>query len=388
MTNNNKPPATIDILGTELSQRLPHWLDLRERNRETLGKLRGAIRAKHRQKFLRERRARRSGGVAIASDAAPITHADGVLKQMNVEMKEIEAAAHRLGLPHRIVRDKTGRIVGDQIIDGKRTFRDAANVNQRTGTTKKEFTMVARRKHDDDDDSPFDANGILKDGRSVRFPVTMADAWQEDMIQSLHQKRGQVIDGAGSRPGYRIAKPKTTDSASRAANQARYDKILDEALERRRTTQPVMYSTYEKEMSEMWKHPVGLADANPPGDQQVPPIGFSSGDLVGKQVGDTCTLKGSDDVGVFGIRGHIQKVCGKLVCVADRSSASADDAARHKKTQRFDPQGRSEGYWEEEEEGGDDDTGRRDARSVNDRSAVEAAYEEYDRSLSERWRNP
>ncbi len=311
-------------------------------------------------------------------------------RRMNDDVEALLATARKIGQPRRFLRDQAGRILGDQIIDGKRAFRDAASVPTNNRTTEKDGRlMTQQRNRHDDDDEIFDSNGVLKEGKSFRVPVTMMDGWQRDMIDQLRQKRHGQLDGAANRPGYRVAKSKTADSASNvAADRARFDKMLDDALERRRTTQPLMYSTYEKEMSEAWRHPIGLADANPPGDQQVPPIGFSSGDLVGKREGDSCTLKGSDDVGQFGIRGHVKMVGGKLVCVADRSPASADDAARRKKTQRFDPQGRSEGYWEEEEEGGDDDTGRRDARSVNDRSAVEAAYEEYSRDLENAWRNP
>lgn len=221
----------------------------------------------------------------------------------------------------------------------------------------------------------------------------MMDGWQRDMIDQLHQKRqthGLIIDGAANRPGYRIKQhAKTADNA--AADRARF-KALDDAVDRRRDRLQIAYHDYETEMSEMWRHPVGLkvSDAGDPpdGDRVNPPIGFSSGDLVGKQVGDSCILRGSDDVGVFGVRGHVEQRGGRLVCVADRSSTDAADAARRKKIARYDPEGRSQGTWEEEEEDGDDDTGCRDARSVNDRSAVEAAYEDYSRDLENAWRNP
>ncbi len=160
------------------------------------------------------------------------------------------------------------------------------------------------------------------------------------------------------------------------------DKMLDDAVERRRTALPISYHNYETEMSDAWRHPVGLsdADANPPGDQQVPPIGFSSGDLVGKQVGDSCILRGSDDVGVFGVRGHVEQRGGRLVCVADRSPADAADAARRTKSQRFDPEGRSQGSFETEEEEVPQEQDARDAKR--------SAYDEYDRDLQNAWRNP
>jgi hypothetical protein len=57
--------------------------------------------------------------------------------------------------------------------------------------------------------------------------------------------------------------------------------------------------------------------------------------------------------GPEGSAGHLKTVNGQLTCVADRASTDAADA-----------------------------------RSVNDWSAVEAAYEEYSRDLENAWRNP
>ena len=243
---------------------------------------------------------------------------------------------------------------------------------------------MARRRHDDDDDNPFDQNGILKDGRSFRVPVNMADSWQADMVRSLHQPQQRQSQGSAlstaNRPGWRIARSRSTDDQS-----LQIARDLGTSLLKHRQVMQQAYTDYENAASVAYKNPVGLSVADD--DTSNPPTGFGSGEFRAR-AGDLCTVRsGGGAFGPEGSAGHLRMVNGALVCVADRTSIDAADARRKKVTQRFDPAGRSEGYFETEEEEGDDN-GRRDARSVNDRSAVEAAYQEYSRDLENAWRNP
>src|SRR5262249_38184291 len=97
-----------------------------------------------------------------------------------------------------------------------------------------------RHQHIDDDDSPFDANGLLKDGRSVRISMQMRDhalgdqrrgrrvkydpagrlvSWEEeetdDAMPLLDDGRG---GRCGHRPGYLVA----SDTAARNAKARAY----------------------------------------------------------------------------------------------------------------------------------------------------------------------
>ncbi len=53
---------------------------------------------------------------------------EAAAKQMRDGVAAVLAMASKVGQPRAIVRDKTGRIIGDQIVKNKRTFRDAGSV--------------------------------------------------------------------------------------------------------------------------------------------------------------------------------------------------------------------------------------------------------------------
>ncbi len=76
-------------------------------------------------------------------------------------------------------------------------------------------------RHTEDDDA-YDAHGILRDGRSVRVPMTMRDSWRNDM----HQHFSHLTDGVGrsgkfafSRSGFRRL---ANDAAARQAKEEAY----------------------------------------------------------------------------------------------------------------------------------------------------------------------
>ena len=183
-----------------------------------------------------------------------------------------------------------------------------------------------------DDDDPFDANGLLKDGRSVRISMQMRDAALADQRRGRRVKydpQGRLIsweeeetddsmtltDGrghrCGNRPGFLIA----NDAAARSAKQRAYD-------------------SYQRDLENAWR------------DQ--PPTGFGSKGSRGPQVGDLCTCRGPEFPDSFGAPGTLQMRGDALVCVPnDRRSDQPDPA-----------------------------------------SDKAAAYAAYDSALREAWRNP
>ena len=83
--------------------------------------------------------------------------------------------------------------------------------------------MRQHRRLEDDDDSPFDKRGALKDGRSIRTPMYFMDATQRGVREHFQQVTDGSSDGAGlHRPGPRYI----ADAAMRDAKQAAYDAYL------------------------------------------------------------------------------------------------------------------------------------------------------------------
>lgn len=91
-------------------------------------------------------------------------------RKMSDGVAAVLAMARKVGQPRHLVRDQAGRIVGNEIVKNKRAFRDAASVPTNNRTTKKEGRhMTQQRRRHDDDDEIFDANGVLKDGKSFGY---------------------------------------------------------------------------------------------------------------------------------------------------------------------------------------------------------------------------
>jgi hypothetical protein len=131
-------------------------------------------------------------------------------------------------------------------------------------------------RHIDDDDSPYDANGLLKDGRRVRISMQMRDAALRDL--PLHDGRG---NRCGHRPGFLIANDATARDARLRA-----------------------YHDYTRDLENAYKNP---------------PTGFGSKGPRGQQEGDICTINGAP--------GHLEMRGGALVCVPDRRSDQLDPAS-------------------------------------------------------------
>jgi hypothetical protein len=159
-----------------------------------------------------------------------------------------------------------------------------------------ERSMSKTHRHDIDDD---DDKRIVPDGGRVVVRMAMMDAMQKE----IRQASTRITDGSGSelglhRPGYRI-------ESGGGANDAF---IRDQEAKERRS----VYDEYDKLKSQEYLQDI-------------------TGAAIGKQEGDSCTVRGSRDRGVFGSRGTLQYVEGEddLVCVADdRGSTDAKTAAR------------------------------------------------------------
>jgi hypothetical protein len=66
----------------------------------------------------------------------------------------------------------------------------------------------------EDDDSPFDRFGVLKDGRTATVSMMMRDSSQRD---------GRVTDASLHRPGYRIGDTDMRDAKQRAYDAYAFD---------------------------------------------------------------------------------------------------------------------------------------------------------------------
>ncbi len=141
--------------------------------------------------------------------------------------------------------------------------------------------MVRNLQHDDDDANPYDARGVLKDGRSVRVPTAMRDSMRTDIARHAAVLDAPMFDAASRRPGFRF----TADAS-----------MLD-ATER-------AYSDYENAQTNTWR----------------------GADAEGGVEGALCTVKNSEYPEAFGSRGHLVRVGNKLVCTPDRRDDARRDA--------------------------------------------------------------
>ncbi len=144
---------------------------------------------------------------------------------------------------------------------------------------------------------------VLEDGETLRIPVHLQDSAQEEFRHKQRASR-QATDASGSRDfhraGFRVASAYTD---SDAVQQARAE-YLD-----------YVQNAYK------------LGDAR--GDD--PDTGFGSNGSLDLQVGAACTVKqGGGRFGPEGARGTIQRVDGRLVCVANSNNdAMSRDGLSH-----------------------------------------------------------
>lgn len=106
--------------------------------------------------------------------------------------------------------------------------------------------------NNEEDDDAFDANGILKDGRSFRVSLHLLDSAQ----RAVHDHVGElakvhVLDLSLHQPGF------VTEGHRPVAD--------------RRADREAMYSHYDAELSERWKSPVTEAGGHGLGGQEHRP---------------------------------------------------------------------------------------------------------------------
>jgi hypothetical protein len=87
--------------------------------------------------------------------------------------------------------------------------------------------MRQHRRLEDDDDSPFDKRGVLKDGRSIRTPMFLMDTTQRAIATHLHDGHGNR-DLVGHRPGHVVSDASNANDARDAAYRL-YDEQLTNA---------------------------------------------------------------------------------------------------------------------------------------------------------------
>jgi hypothetical protein len=144
------------------------------------------------------------------------------------------------------------------------------------------------------DDDAFDENGLLRDGHRARVPVHLRDALPDPPLRRRGLDSAEHAALNSCRPGFRYA-------------------VDTESMRERRQWLADEYVSYNFELSNAWKNPpkgLGrLADGNGR---------FGSTGVEG----DVCTVR---DGGVNeGAPGHLRRVGGRLVCVADDED---DDSA-------------------------------------------------------------
>jgi hypothetical protein len=150
-----------------------------------------------------------------------------------------------------------------------------------------------------DDDDPFDENGVLRDGRSVRFRLSDKNSLEGQMTQHFRDA-ARITDGYGNsgvailRPGFR-----------------KRDVSDDDALARRQIMADVNRTEARDEMIDRMTGAWRDADPNING------AGVNANGPIGARAGDQCTLNGAP--------GTMQMRNGKLTCVPDSRS---DDSAR------------------------------------------------------------
>jgi hypothetical protein len=145
----------------------------------------------------------------------------------------------------------------------------------------------------DDDDSPFDRFGVLKDGHTATVSMMMRDSSQRD---------ARVTDAGLHRPGFRLG-----DTYMRDARQRLYDQ-------------------YDLEKSREWQ---------------------DAGSVTGQRAGDLCTVRhGGGRYGAEGSPGHLKMIGNELVCVADdRRSEDALPVRDERELAYRDYQSRIENAW-------------------------------------------
>jgi hypothetical protein len=215
-----------------------------------------------------------------------------------------------------------------------------------------------------DDDDPFDANGMLKDGRTARISMQMRDAaladrrkvvtrrnakggeegtWEEEEEDDIHDalcdnaRRGASFlhDGHGNDVGHRPGFLLRADIASEQRRRA--------------------YDAYRHDLENAWRHPPTRDGPRSWEDRRRDAEGYSERDI-----GGVCTVKNEDYPDDFGSPGHIRRVGRKIICVPDRRK-QPDPAS--------------------------------DRRSVEQRVAdhqrtMADEYRRYDESMTNAWRNP
>jgi hypothetical protein len=118
---------------------------------------------------------------------------------------------------------------------------------------------------DDDPSSPVDKNGILKDGRSLRVPLSMKDGWQRDMAQHFRRTDDAL---ARHRPGFRYNNnARLNDEITRAyaevdvRDQNAWRHPQEAATNNKsvhahaRPTMDQIYAEYDREAAEAWRRP-------------------------------------------------------------------------------------------------------------------------------------
>ncbi len=154
----------------------------------------------------------------------------------------------------------------------------------------------------------LDHRGTLKDGTSMRTPLTLRDGKPNPALTDLQRSvasRGHVTDAIGSsafnRPGFRI----TTDAALRDAREAAY-RDYDDAL---------VNSTY--------KTPPGFG-----GDPRI--TGQGEHGQRGQREGDACTVRNAEFPEFVGAPGHIRNG----VCVPDELDEDGEETPRRRADHR------------------------------------------------------
>lgn len=188
----------------------------------------------------------------------------------------------------------------------------------------------------DDDDSPIDKNGILKDGRRVRVPLMMRDAATVTDIFAADGSGGRGDPSAASlrRPGFRIF----------------WQDAVFSHLARR--AKELAYAAYDADLTNAWR-----------GDN--PPTGAGERQMRGAAEGDICTTNGAP--------GHLRRVDGKLVCVPDRRDAMYDPDDDEDEQ---DPRRRRRG----------NSAARAAETSADHRTVMDALYQQYDTEIQNAWK--
>jgi hypothetical protein len=137
-----------------------------------------------------------------------------------------------------------------------------------------------------------DADDLLQDGQKLRVPMYAMDSVQRDVARNFTRIGDATGDPMGlRRPGWRIPA-----YSSRSADISRRHRRCPPSGARRKTS-------YQDELTSVWKHPPGLRDDDPI-------TGAGTHDMRGMKPGDPCSASGA----------------GKENVVPDAPKASGNDA--------------------------------------------------------------